>query len=264
MAWSDRKAAFRAVACLAVLMLLVPCVSATVDSTAIPKSTAPDDMDRPDMIATLKTHVAYVGEVQDARMNGVIMYINNISDGTGITSLQQIQDDYLVIASSIPLMHSYAEIAKAREDLRVQTQLFSEETKAQMVMFNGSDVDMRSCIRSSTDAVDNAFSAMTDSLWLAKDSARLTLFNQASGDRTLLIRSLDKQGINITLARNISDQIDAQRSSLRDALTSQSAGALVSTNTAIKTLTREFRENVASSRAALAIDMKRDAMMAMK
>jgi hypothetical protein len=264
MAWRDRKAAFRAVACLAILLLLVPYVSATVDSTTIPQSTAPNDVDRPDMIATLKTHVAYVGEAQDARMDGVIMYINNISDGTGITSLQQIQDDYLVIASSIPLMHAYAEIAKAREDLRVQTQLFSEETKAQMVMFNGSDDEMRSCIRSSTDAIDNTSAAMTDSLWLGKDSARLTLFNQASGDRTLLIRSLDKQGINITLAKNISDQIDAQRSSLQDALTGQSAEALKSTNTAIKTLTRQFRENVANSRAAFAIEMKRDAMMAMK
>jgi gas vesicle protein len=260
----DRKAGFRAVACLAILMLLVPYVSATVDSATIPKSTDPNDVDRPDVIATLKTHVAYVGEVQEARMDGVIMYVDNISDGSGITSLQQIQDDYLVIASSIPLMQSYAEIARAREDLRVQTQLFSEETKAQMVMFNGSEADMRSCIRSSTDAVDNAFSAMTDSLWLAKDSARLTLFNQASVQRTLLIRSLGKQGIDITLAKNISDRIDAQHSGLRDALTNKSAEALKSTNTAIKTLTRQFRENVASSRAALAIEMKRDAMMSMK
>jgi len=252
------------VAYLAILMLLVPYVSATVDSTTIPKSTAPDAVDQPDVIAALKTHVAYVGEVQDARMDGVILYVNNISDGTGITNLQQIQDDYLVIASSIPLMHGYAEIAKAREDLRVQTQLFSEETKAQMVMFNGSDADMRSCIRSSTDAVDNAFSGMTDSLWLGKDSARLTLFNQASVQRTLLLRSLGKQGIDTTLARNISDQIDAQRFSLQDALTNQSAEVLKSTNTDIKTLTRQFRENVASSRAALAIEMKRDAMMSMK
>jgi gas vesicle protein len=82
--------------------------------------------------------------------------------------------------------------------------------------------------------------------------------------RTLLLRSLGKQGIDTTLARNISDQIDAQRFSLQDALTNQSAEVLKSTNTDIKTLTRQFRENVASSRAALAIEMKRDAMMSMK
>jgi len=260
----NHTAVLRAVACLAVLMFFVPCVSAVVDSTTMPKSTAPDDVDRPDVIAALKTHVAYVGEVQDARMNGVIMYINNISDGSGITDLQQIQDDYLVIASSIPLMHTSAEITKARDDLRVQTQLFAEETQARMVMFNGRDDEMRNCIRTSTDAIDNASVSLTDSLWLANGSARLTLFNQASEERMLLIRSLDKQGINVTPARNISEQIDAQNASLRDALTRQSAEALKSANAAIKTLTRQFREDVASSRAASAIAAKRDAMMAMK
>jgi hypothetical protein len=264
MAMRDRKVVPGLCVCLVIMMLLVPYVSATVDSTTIPKSMDPNAEDRPEVIATLKTHVAYVGEVQDARMNGVIMYVDNISDGAGITGLQQIQDDYLLIASSIPLMHSYAEIAQARDDLRIQTQLFSDETKAQMAMFGGNDTDMRACISSSTDAVDNAISALTGPLWLSNESSRITVFNQDSDRRLLLIRSLDRMGIDTTLARNISDQIDAQRSGIQDALGNRSAAALVSTNTAIKALSRQFRENIESSRAAFAIETKGNAMTAMK
>ena len=261
MALRDRKVALRLCICLVIMLLLVPYVSAAVDPDTVPKSADPNAVDQPDVIATLKTHVAYVGEVQDARMNGVIMYVSNISDGAGITGLQQIQDDYLMIASSIPLMHSYTEISRARDDLRIQTQLFSDETKAQMALFGGNDTDMRACISSSTDAVDNAFSGTA--LWLASGSSRITVFNQDSERRLLLLRSLDRMGVDTTLARNISDRIDAQRSGIQDALSNRSAAALQSTNTAIKDLSRQFRENVVSSRAAFAIQAKSDAMSAM-
>jgi len=43
----------------------------------------------------------------------------------------------------------------------------------------------------------------------------------------------------------------------------KSSVALQSSNAVIKSLNREFRQNVADTRAALAITMKRDAMMAM-
>lgn len=259
----ERKVIFRVVACLAILMLLVPYVSATVSSTTIPKSKDPNDADRPDAIATLKNHIAYVGEDQDIRMSGTIQYIDTISNGTGITNLQEIRDDYLVIASSIPLMHTSGEIAAAREDLGVKTKLFSEMTKARMVQFNGTTSGMRASLRSYQNETRNARSGNESSHWLANESARLTLFNKASVDRSRILVSLAEQGMNTTIARNISEQIDAQRPGLQSALSNQSAKALKSTNAVIRTLTRQFREHVATARAAHQIEMKRDAMMAM-
>ncbi|MDD1694415.1 MAG: hypothetical protein LUQ71_06790 [Methanoregula sp.] len=259
----DRQVAFRAGACLVVLMLLVPFVSATVDSDTIPKSQTPNQADRPETIASLKMHTAYVGEDQDVRMSGTIQYINNISRGAGTTTLQEIRDDYLVTASSIPLMGTSAEIIKARENLRILTQRFSEETRARMVQFNGTKGDMRASLQSYQNATANALSGNESIHWLANESARLTLFNRDSTKRMLQIKDLGKQGINTTLAKNLSEQIDAQRPVLQKVLTNKSAEALATTNTAIKALTLEFRKNVASSRAALVIEMKRDAMMAM-
>jgi hypothetical protein len=235
----DRQVVIRAGAGILVLMLLMPLASALVDSsTTIPVSRDLNAQDSPATIALLKHHVAFVGVGQDARMDGVIRYIDNISRGTAITNLQQIQDDYLVIAASIPLMHTSDDISKARDSLRVQTQLFSEETRAQMVKFSGSNADMRESIRSSTDTADKVIARAKDSLWLANESARLTLFSQESVRRSIILTNL------------------SQRSNLRSALSNQSVAALANTNDAIKTLNRQFRDNVASSRTALAIETK--------
>ena len=264
MVLTDRSAAARAVAGFMVLMFLVPFVSATVSSATIPQSTDPNYEDRPDALASYKMHIALGGEDQDVRMSGTIQYIDTISRGAGVTTLQEIHDDYLVIASSIPLMKTYAEISKAREDLRVQTQKFSEETKVQMILFNGTKNDMRTALGKYQNETGQARSANESPHWLANESARLTLFNKASMERFRTLRSLEKQGVNTTPARNLSEQIEAQRTDLRKSLSNQSAPALKTTNAAIRTLTREFRKNMASIRAARAIELKRDAMMAIK
>ncbi|MGA2918744.1 hypothetical protein [Methanoregula sp.] len=260
----DRKVVLKAGVCLLLLLLIAPYVSASVDSTSIPASKDPNAIDNPELISAFKLHTAYLGQGQEARMDSVISYIDNISGGTGTSNLEQIEDDYLVIASSIPLMTTNAEITRARDDMRVQTQLFSEDTKAQLVMFNGSTDDMRANIATSEQAANSTITNFTDSLWLAKDSARLTIFNTDSQQRALLLLSLDRQGIDTTLARNISDQIDAQRASLQDSLTNNSADSLVTVNTGIRMLNRQFRKTVEDSQAAMAIELKRQALMAMK
>jgi hypothetical protein len=258
----DRKAFLKVGVCLLLLLLIAPYASASVDSTTIPISKDPNAVDNPELISIFKLHTAYLGQGQEARMDGVIAYIDTISGGTGSFGLQQIQDDYLTIASSIPLMTTNDEISGAREEMRKQTQLFSEETQARLVMFNGSPGDMRADINTSVHAADSSITNLRDSLWLAKDSARLTLFNTESEQRARLLLSLDRQGIDTGLARNISDQIDAQRANLNDALSNNSAPTLMNVNTAIRTLNKEFRSTVANSEAAMAIELRREAMMA--
>lgn len=257
------KGVLRAVACLLILMLIVPYVSATVDSDTIPKSNDPNAEDQPEAIASLKTHIAFVSESLDARMDGTIQYISTISNGTGAITLREIHDDYLVTASSIPLMQTAAEITEAREILNSKTREFSEETKARMIEFNGNSTAQKARIRESVNASSFARSTNdTRVLSLRNKSSRLTVFNLESHDRTLTLRTLGKQGIDIKVAKNLSQQIDAQRSNLTAALASKSSAALKITNARIKDLTRQFRKTVADSRAAWELDMKRSAMMA--
>jgi len=260
----DRKVLFRVAACLVILVLVAPCVSALVTGTPVPKSTDPDQKDRPEVIASQKMHIAYVGEDMDVSMRCTIKYIDSISNGKGTTPLRQIRDDYLVIASSVPIMTTSADITQAREELRAQTKLFSDETTTQLVFFNGSRADMRASTRAYLNATRSIDEDNETVHWLANESARLTLFNRSSMERFRAIYNLEKQGVNTMLLQNVSDQINAQHLNLRGALANKSVKSLAATNAAINALTREFREHVASSRTALAIEMKRDAMMAMK
>jgi hypothetical protein len=238
--------------------------SVSADVSTIPKSSDTLAQDNPELISCLKTHVAYVGQTQDGRMAGVISYIDTISSGQGSGNLRDIREDYMTVASSIPVMQTADDIAEARVELQRQSRLFSEETKIQMVIFNGSTDTMREQASASMQIVEDSITSLKDSLWLAKDTARLTVFNQESQQRAAVIRSLSRQGVDITRAANISQEIDAQRNDLQKALTAKSTTALKTTNSGLKVLNREFRTTVEGYQTNLQIETKRDAILAMK
>jgi hypothetical protein len=132
-----------------------------------------------------------------------------------------------------------------------------------MMTWNGNKSIMRNYSRAATGIAEKTLARDNYTPWLANESARLTLFNRESTSRSYTIRSLGKLGINTTVARNISEQIDAQRPALCQALIGKSSSALQAVNDDIRTLNRGFREHVAAVRAAREIELKRDAMMAM-
>ena len=218
--------------------------------------------DNPELISALKLHVAILGQEQQARMNGVIRYIDSISGGSGSYNLRMMQDDYMSTASSIPFMNTGDEIDSAREDMRVQTSLFAEETKAQLLLFNGSTDAMGGSINASMRTVEESFSNLSNSLWLARDSARLTVFNTCSEERTQLLAGLSAQGVDVSVAKNLSEQIDAQRSALTAALSSKKAGTIQDVNSGIKYLNRQFRDEILTYRAALKIQLAKAAILA--
>ena len=155
-------------------------------------------------------------------------------------------------------------LTEARTELQRQSRLFSEETKTQMVVFNGSTDTMRDVASASIKTMEDSITSLKDSLWLANESSRLTVFNQESEQREAVIRDLSKQGVDISKIANISQQMDAQRSDLQKALSAKSATALKTTNSGLNLLNREFRTTVEESRANLQIEMARAAILAMK
>jgi len=253
-------------ACLLLIIgsfLLVTAVCALSDTIEVPASTDPLDRDRPENIAALKNHIAYVGESQEARMDGVISYINTISGSAGAGKLQQIRDDYLAAAATIPVMQTADQINSLRDDMCSQTRLFAEETRAQMVMFNGTPDGMRETADASMNAFDVSLNRMTDPLWLSRDSARVVVFNREAQERNFTIMSLKDKGVDITQAQQISDQIDAKRSDLEAALRNNKDGAITKVNTGIKSLNQDFRNTIGAYQTNLAIQMKSAAIMAM-
>jgi len=248
---------------LCVISVIAPIVNALPDNTAQSGSRNTIIQDDAELLSSLKMHAAYVGKMQQARMDGVIQYIDRISEGTGSGYLQHIQEDYLMAAFSIPIMRTVDEINTAREEMRQQSILFADETNNQIMMFNGTTDEMRATANAHMQIVEGTFNSIMYSSWLASETTRLTVFNQSAERRTAVLDHLSAQGLDISHARNLSDQIDVQHSELEDALLQNRDGALLSITSGLKQLNQQFRNTIDSYRKSALIQMKSADVMSM-
>lgn len=241
---------------LFLFLLVIPASGALTDSTdkVAGQSTVIQDSAR--LISPLKMHVAYVGKTQEARMEGVITYIDRISGETGTATLREIQEDYLVAALQVPVMRTVGEITAAREEMRHQSILFFDETNTQMARFNGSVDDMRLSAAGSLRTVENSFNCMQYSSWLASKTTRLLVFNQSSERRTAMLEDLSIHGLDVSYPRNLSEQIDAQHTELEQALLQDRDGVLSSLNNGLRLLNEQFRTTVEGYKANLLAQQK--------
>jgi hypothetical protein len=186
-------------------------------------------------------HIAYVGKTQQARLDGLITYIEIISGGTGIAGLRQIQEDYLTAAVPVLVMRTVEDINEARGEMRHQSILFVDETNAQLAIFNGSYADMRSSAEASLHPVEESYNCLKYSSWLASQTTRFMVFNQSSYRRTAILDDLSLHGMDVTYPKTLSAQIDAQHAELENALLQNQDGALLSINSGLRLLKQQFR-----------------------
>jgi len=241
---------------LCVVSIIVPFASALPENAALSGSQNIIIQDNAELLSSLKTHVAYVGRLQQARMDGVIQYVDGISEGTGTANLREIREDYLIAAFSIPVMRTVDEINAARDEMRQQSILFADETNAQMGIFNGTTDAMRTDANSNMQTIEDTFNSVMYSSWLASETTRLTVFNQSSERRTAILDKLSAQGIDTSQARNLSEQIDAQQSEMENALLQNRDGALQSITSGLKQLNQQFRNTIEEYQTNALIQMK--------
>jgi hypothetical protein len=236
--------------------LFVPVGSAVIQSTGQSGVQSYVIQDSAELISPLKMHIAYVGKTQQARMDGVITYIDRISGGTGTAGLRQIEEDYLTAAFPVPIMRTVDEITEAREEMRHQSILFADETNMQLALFNGSAADMQSSVTAALQPVEDSSNSLQYSSWLASQSTRSTVFNQSAGRRTAILEDLSLHGVDVTYPKNLSAQIDAQQAELENALLQNRNGALLSINSELKHLKQKFYATVEEYRMNLQVQMK--------
>ena len=236
--------------------LCVPLAGAATQSSGQSDSQSYVIQDSAELISPLKMHIAYVGKTQQARMDGVITYIDRISGGSGTSGLRQIQEDYLMAAFPVPVMRTVEEITEAREEMRRQSVLFVDETNAQLVMFNGSTADMRSSAEAALHPVEESFTCLKYSSWLASQTTRTMVFNQSSERRMAILDDLSLQGMDVTYPKTLSTQIDAQHAELENALLQNHDEALLSLNSGIRLLKQQFRTTVVGYHMDLQAQLK--------
>ena len=236
--------------------LFVPVGGAVIQSTGQSGGQSYVIQDSAELISPLKMHIAYVGKTQQARMDGVITYIERISGGTGTAGLRQMEEDYLTAAFPVPIMRTVEEITEAREEMRRQSILFADETNVQLAVFNGSTDDMRSSAAAALYPVEESFNSLKYSSWLASQTTRFMVFNQSTERRTAILEDLSLHGQDVTYPKNLSAQIDAQQAELENALLQNRDGVLLSINSGLNLLKQQFRATVEGYRMNLQAQMK--------
>lgn len=237
-------------------MLFVPVAVAVTPGASQSDSPGYFIQDSARQISPLKMHVAYIGKTQQARMDGVITYIDQISGGTGTASLRQIQENYLMAAFPVPVMRTVEEINEAREEMQHQSILFVDETNAQLAMFNGSQADMQSSAEAAVHPVEESYNCAKYSSWLASQTTRSQVFNQSSERRTAILTDLTLQGMDVTYPESLSAQIDAQHAELENALLRNQDGTLLSINSGLRLLKEQFHTTIDGYRMDLHAQMK--------
>jgi hypothetical protein len=248
-----RTIAFLALCVSAVLLVSVfvlPADAYTANNGQISQGKLSEDS--PEIIQALRTHTIALAESQEARMNGVIRYIDCLNGGS-VMELGWIREDYLTAASSIPLMETSPEINAARQDMQVKSVLFSDETANQIVRSGGNPDAMKAFINDSMLALDESSTKTDATHWLRLSDARLVVFDRSAGNRNATLAALSEQGVDITKAHGISNQINEERKELRLVLGNRGDETIKSENSRIKMLNLQFRSAIRECRARLAI-----------
>jgi hypothetical protein len=133
-------------------------------------------------------------------------------------TLRWIKEDYLTAASSVALMNTSDDVENSRQKMAQQSKLFYDETKNQILIFNGNFDEMKASINSTEQTIDSPADNFNDSVQLIKSSARLMAFVQSAKDREDLLNKMSAEGANITDPQEISDQIDAERMDMERSL----------------------------------------------
>jgi hypothetical protein len=244
------------------LLILPACAEQAVTFTPEGQDYAYED--RPEVLSVLKAHVTYIGEFQQARMDGVIRYIDCISNGAGVQELKWIKEDYLVSASSVPLIYTSAEINEMRKEMSRQAELFSFTYNTLLGVFNGNSNDMEAYINDSFRAHEEAALNASEPSWLTFGTGRMIMFNRSAEYRQALLEEMQTRGIDISDAQKISEGIAEERYALEGILTSRSNECIIAFNGRIRIETQKFRDVIRGYREELRIQEMTASMKAIK
>jgi hypothetical protein len=104
--------------------------------------------------------------------------------------------------------------------------------------------------------VEESYSCLRYSAWLASQTTRSSVFNQSSERRMAILEDLSLHGLDVSYPKNLAAQIDEQQAELNNALLQNRDGVLLSINSGLKVLKQQFRSTVEVYRMDLQAQLK--------
>ena len=204
----------------------------------------------PEHITAMQAHVAYVGAIGQAQMNGAITYIGSISNGAGTGQLSSLESQFTGTESSVQTMTTADQIKAAETQMGADRKEFMTNAKGSLTEYNGTAKALRESVNASVIAQSGTIQALKNTWWTDRETARMDVFATNDQNRNNLLGKLSAKGIDVSQAQAVENQIQQEGTALKAAFGSQDNNAVKAANQQLSTLCTQFRDIVKGYRTA--------------
>ena len=200
--------------------------------------------DNPEHITAMKAHVAYVGTIGQAQMDGAISYIGTISNGAGTSQLSSIESQFTGTESSVQSMTAGDQIKAAETQMAGDRKDFMTTARGSLKEYNGTGKALRESINASVLAQAGTIQTLKNTWWTDRETARMDMFAQNDQRRNSVLSNLTAKGIDVSQAQAVESQIQQEGTVLKTALDNQDGKAVTAANQQLESLCTQFRDLV--------------------
>ena len=220
-------------ALLLVASLLAPGIAAALDYPVLDNQ-----------LETRRRHLTWLLTLQEASMEAVHDYIDEISDGEGASRLETLLDDYREAVADIDSYDTHVGLNNYIRSLRDVTTSFREETRERMSQYDGRPVVLLIRIAERIDDDSERLERLRDEYWESKNRNTLANFDIRVERAQHVLDLLEERGYDVSEAQAKLDDIAALRDDLEAALGDQDNAEILRVSLKALELSRQLADLV--------------------
>jgi len=165
-----------------------------------------------------QAHLGWILKLQEITMEAVVDYIDEISEGEGISELKQLLAEFIEERKEIESFTTHVGLNNYLRGLKDITVNFRIETRSQMKEYDGKVVALLIRIGEKIEENQDQLDALKDHYWETRKENMLENFDIRVERALNVIYTLEERGYDVSDAKIKLDEIKALRSELEAAL----------------------------------------------
>lgn len=195
-------------------------------------------------VETRWAHLDWILTLQEISMDAVVEYIDEISEGNGVSMLESLFAEFRAKAEDIDSYTTHIGLNNYLRELKEITSEFRMKTRAQMREYNGRIIVLLVRIAEKIDQNQEQLEALKEHYWLTRKENVLDNFDIRIERARTVLELLEERGYDISEARVKLEEIDALRDDLEAALDEMDNLKVLNVSIDALKLSRELAEIV--------------------
>lgn len=165
-----------------------------------------------------QAHLGWILKLQEITMEAVVDYIDEISEGEGVSELKKILGEFIEESNEIESFTTHVGLNNYLRELKDITGNFRIEARSQMKEYDGKVVALLVRIGEKIEENQDQLDALKDRYWETRKENMLENFDIRVERALNVIHTLEERGYDVSEAKNKLDEIKALRGELEVAL----------------------------------------------